>query len=194
MSRLTAECWWENGFVMFSVHSEGLQNTAVMLCCPIAALWQGQSKNLSPFAKYNVLLIYHKWPHKHGQTFRPLKAHTQSLLISALQPCSSPFPGWCVSGATAKLCNSTGSTDKLRFLSCHRRKAWGRKIMSELTRTYAQLLSAGCSVMPPLFLGQMCPLQVVKTTFSGFAAKRFDLNPSTGFESNQAAGTDHVVR
>lgn len=70
--------------------------------------------------------------HKHGQTFLPLKAHTQSLLISALQPCSSPLPCWCVSGATAKLCNSTGSTDKLQFLSCQRR-AWGRQIMAGLT-------------------------------------------------------------
>lgn len=59
--------------------------------------------------------------HKRGQTFLPLKAHTRSLLISALQPRNSPLPGWCVAGATAKLCNSAGSTDKLQCLSSSRR-------------------------------------------------------------------------
>lgn len=69
--------------------------------------------------------------HQWGQTFLPLKAHTQSLLISALQPCSSPLPGWCVAGATAKLCNSAGSTDKFQCLSS-RRRAQGQQTMAGL--------------------------------------------------------------
>lgn len=64
--------------------------------------------------------------HKWGRTFLPLKAPTQSISISALQPCSSPLPGWCVAGATAKLCNSSGSTDMPQSLSRRSRLRGGK--------------------------------------------------------------------
>lgn len=99
--------------------------------------------------------------HKWGQTFLPLKAHTQSLSISALQPCSSPLPGWCVAGATAKLCNSAGSTDRLQFLSGRTgfkdgKWWWSSKVavtqLPQETR-FGPLWSG----RPPLFLHCMCP-------------------------------------
>lgn len=74
------------------------------LCKPVKIQAKG------PFAKYDVLLIYHKWGENSGKHSSLLKL-IHNPYWSPCCSCVAPHFLADVAGATAKLCNSAASTE-----------------------------------------------------------------------------------